>query len=67
MVVLPIVDSNRPSCLEHCAVLRHTIGNTCEEFRQVECRISVMTNPEEEHLPIKVVHATDGAFRDVGW
>ncbi len=46
VVVLPIVDPNEASFLEHCAVLRHTVRNAREELRQVERGIGVMTDAE---------------------
>jgi hypothetical protein len=66
MVVLLIVDPNRASVLEHRAVLRHSVRNPREEFRQVERRIRVMTYPDKKHLPVQIVQPTDRAFGDVG-
>jgi hypothetical protein len=66
MVILPIGDPHGASLLEDRAVLRHTVRNAREEFRQVERGVGVMTNPEEQHLPIQIVHPTDRTFGDVG-
>jgi hypothetical protein len=65
MVVLPIVDPNRASVVEHRAVPRHTVRNRREKLRQVERRVGVMTNPEKEHLPVQIVHPTDRTLRDM--
>ena len=66
MVVLPVVDPNRASVLEHCAVRRHAIWNAREQLRQVERGVGGMTDPEKEHLPVQIVHSTDRALGDVG-
>jgi len=66
MVILSIVDPNRTPILEDGAVLRHAVRNAREKFRQVEHGVGVMTNPEEEHLPVQFVHTTDGTFGDMG-
>jgi hypothetical protein len=66
MVILSIVDPNRAAILEDGAVLRHPIRNAREEFRQVERGVAVVTDADEEHLSVQVVHPTDGTFEDVG-
>jgi hypothetical protein len=66
MVVLLVVDPNRPSVLEDRTVRRHPVWNAREQLRQVERRIGVMSDPEEEHLPVQIVHPPDRAFGDVG-
>ena len=60
VVVLPVVDPNRASVLEDRAVLRHAVRNAGEEFRQVERRVGVVADPEEEHLAVQLVHPADG-------
>ena len=65
MVILAIVDPNRAPILEDSAVLRHAVRNAREKLRQVERGVGVVTDPEEEHLPVQLVHPTDGTFEDV--
>jgi hypothetical protein len=65
MVVLPVVDPNRSSVLKNGAVPGHAVGNTREEFRQVERCICVMTDPEKKNLTIEIIHATHRAFGNV--
>jgi len=67
MVVLPVVDPNRASVLEHRAVRRHAVWNGREKLHQVECGVGVMTDSEKEHLPVQIVHPTDRALGNVGW
>ncbi len=66
MVVLFVADPSRASVLDDREVPRHTVRNTPKEFRQVERRVGVMTDAKQEYLPVKIVHATDRAFGDVG-
>ncbi len=66
MVVLSILDPNRAPILENRAVFRHAVRNARAEFCQVERGVGVMANAKEKHLPIQLVHTTDGAFGDVG-
>lgn len=66
MVVLLVVDPNGASVLDDRTVLRHAVRNACEEFRQVERRVGVMTNPKKKDLAIQIVHTTDRALGDVG-
>jgi hypothetical protein len=66
MVVLLVVDPNRPTVLEDRAVPRHAVRNRCKELRQVERRVGIMTDAEKQHLPVRIVHPTDRALRDVG-
>ncbi len=66
MVILSIVDPNRAPILEDGTVLRHAVRNASKEFRQVEHGVGVMTNPDEEYLPVQFVHTTDGTCGDVG-
>lgn len=65
MVVLLVVDSNRASVPEDRAILRHAVRNSRENFRQVQGRVGVMTDPEKEHLPVQVVHTTHRACGDM--
>jgi hypothetical protein len=67
MVVLLVIDPDRASVLEHGAVSGHPVWNPCQEFRQVERRVGVMTNTKEKHLSIQLVYPSYRAFRDVGW
>jgi hypothetical protein len=67
MVVLLVVDPDRPTVLEDRAVPRHAVRNRCEELRQMERRVGIMTDAEKQHLPVQIVHPTDRALRDVGW
>jgi hypothetical protein len=67
MVVLPVIDPSALSVSEHRAMPRHPVGNAGEELRQMERGIGVMTNPEEEHLPVQIVYPADRAFGDVRW
>ena len=30
-------------------------------------RVGIMIDPEEEHLPVQIVHATSRAFGNLGW
>jgi hypothetical protein len=46
MVVLPVVDPNRSSVLEHRAVRRHAVWNGRQKLRQVECGVGVVTDAE---------------------
>jgi hypothetical protein len=66
MVVLPILDANRASVLEHRAGPLHPVRNAREQFRQVERRVGVMPHPEQEHLPVPLVHMADRALGEVG-
>lgn len=66
MVVLSIVDPKRVPLLEDGAVARHTVRNAREELRQVERGIGLVTDTEEEHLPVQFVHPTDGTFGAMG-
>jgi len=65
MVVLPVVDPNRASVLQHRAVRRHAVWNAREKLRQVERGVGVMTDSEKEHLPVQIVHPTDRALGNV--
>src|SRR5688572_30835429 len=62
MVVLSIVDPNRAPSLKDSAVLRHAVRNAGHEFRQVEYGVGVVTDSEEEYLPVQLVHPTDGTL-----
>src|SRR5882724_5243761 len=64
MVVLLVVDPNRTTVLEDRAVPRHPVRNGGEELRQMECRVGLMTDAEEEHLSVQIVHPTDRAGGD---
>jgi hypothetical protein len=66
VVVLPVVDPNRASVLEHRAVRRHAVWNGRQKLRQVECGVGVMTDSEKEHLAVQIVHPTDRALGNVG-
>ena len=65
MVILAVVDPNRAPTPEDGAVLRHAVRDAREQLRQVERGVGVVTDPEEEHLPVQLVHPTDGTFEDV--
>jgi hypothetical protein len=66
VVVLAILDPNRVPLLEDGAGLRHAVRNAREQLRQVQGGIGVVVDPEEEHLPVQLVHMTDGALGEVG-
>jgi hypothetical protein len=66
VVVLPIVDPDPASFLEDRATRRHAVRYARDELRQVERRIGVMADTEQEHQPVQIVHPPDGAFGDVG-
>lgn len=65
MVVLSVVDPNGASILKDRAGLRNAVRNSVEEFCQVEGRVGVMVDPDEENLSVEIVYTTDRAFRDV--
>jgi hypothetical protein len=62
MVIFSIVDPNQAPILEEGTVLHHAVWNAREEFRQVKRSVGVVTDPEEEHLPVQLVHMTCGTF-----
>ena len=66
VVVLAIFNSNRASVSQDGAMFRHPIRHAGEDFRQVERRIGIVMHPKKKHLTVEVMHATDGALRDVG-
>ena len=65
MVVLPVADPNRPSILEDGAVFRHAVRYTGNEFREMQHGVGIVSDPEQKHLPVPIMHAADGAVRDV--
>jgi hypothetical protein len=66
MVILAILHPNRTPLLEDGAGLGDAVRNAREELRQVEGGVGVVVDPEQEHLPVQLVHMTDGTFGDVG-
>ena len=66
VIVLPVIDPNRAAALKDRAELRHAVRNACDDFRQMERRVGVVLDPEEEHLSVEIVHPADRAFGDVG-
>jgi hypothetical protein len=66
VVILAVLEPNRAPLLEDGAGLRHAVRNAREELRQVERGVGVVVDPEEEHLPVQLVHTTDRALGDVG-
>jgi hypothetical protein len=67
MVVLTVVYPNRESVLKHRTVRRHAVWNAREELRQVQRGVGVMADPEQQHLPVQIVHPTDRALGDMRW
>jgi hypothetical protein len=65
MVVLAVADPNRPSILEDGAVFRHAVRYTGNELREMQHGVGIVTDPEQKHLPVPVMHAANGAVRDV--
>jgi hypothetical protein len=66
MVILAVVDPDGATVLKDGAVFQHAIRNIREEFRQMESRVGVMADADEEHLSVQIAYTTDRAFRDVG-
>jgi hypothetical protein len=66
MVVLLVVDPDPAPVLEDCDVPRQAVRNAGEEFSEVKRRVGVMTDAEQEHLSIQIVHPADGAGGDMG-
>ncbi len=62
VIVFLVVNPDRPSVAEHGTGRRHPVRNAREQLRQVERRVGVMANPEQEHLSVQIVHPPDGAF-----
>jgi len=65
MVVLPVADPNRPSILEDGAVFRHAVRYSGNELREMQHGVGIVSDPEQKHLPVPIMHAADGAVRDV--
>ncbi len=65
VVVFSVIDSNRPAVLEDGAVGRHTVWNVRDELSQMERGVGVMTDTEQEHLPVQIAHAPDRALGDM--
>ena len=66
VVVFLVVYPNRASILEDRAVPRHAVRSARDDLRQVERSIGVMTDAEQEHLPVQIAHPPDRAFGNVG-
>lgn len=66
MVVLQIVKPNRASVLEDRAVPRYAVRHPREQLGQVERRVCIVTDAEEQHLSVQVVHPAYRAFGSVG-
>ena len=67
MVVLQVVQPHRAAVLDDRAVPRHAVGNTREQLRQVDGGVGVVPDPEQQHLAVQLVDATDGTLGYVGW
>src|SRR6266542_1167737 len=66
MVVLSILDPNRPTILQNGAVLRHPVPSPREELCQVKRGVGIVTDAKQEHLPVQLIHPADGTVDDVG-
>ena len=66
MVVLQVVHPNRASVLKDGAVPRHAVRHPRDQLGQVKRRVRIMTDAEQQHLSIQVVHPADRAFGNVG-
>jgi hypothetical protein len=58
VVVLEVLNSNRPPVPEDRAELRDAVGDARQELRQVERGIGIVTDSEKEHLSVEIVHPT---------
>jgi hypothetical protein len=67
VVILAVLEPNQVPLLEDGAGLGHAVRNAREQLRQVERGVGVVIDPEQEHLPIQLVHMTDGTLGNVGW
>lgn len=65
MVVLPVLDANRTT-IDHVRDVRgHAIRRAAEHFGEVDGRVGVVSNPEQQDLPVELPHAADRALEPV--
>lgn len=67
MVILSIFDPHRSPIEEDGAVLRHAVWNASEDFCQMQSRVGVVADPQEEHLPVQFIYMPYGAPENVRW
>jgi len=60
VVILAVLEPHQAPLLEDGAGLGHAVGNAREQLRQVERGVSIVIDPEQEHLSVQLVHMTDG-------
>lgn len=59
VVVLRVINPDGPTVLHDRAVLRHSIRNLREDFGEMDGRIRLMPDAEEQDLSVQFVHAAD--------
>ena len=65
VVVLVIREFDRDSVLDDRDALRYAVGDPGDELGEVERRIDLVIDAEQEHLSVELVHSAHGALRNV--
>ena len=52
VIVLAIVDADRPSVIEDRTVFRHSIGDLRHQLGEMQRGVRIVPDAEEEHLPV---------------
>ena len=59
VIVLQVLDAGGAPVLENGDVLRHAIRNVREQLRQVDRRVGIVVDTDEQNLAVEIVHAAD--------
>jgi hypothetical protein len=65
VIVLAVLDADRATVLEHGDVERRAIRHVRHQLGQMQRRVRVVIDAEEQNLPIELVNSADGTLRPV--
>jgi len=65
MIVLSVVDSLGYAAFQNGAVLGDTIGNSRQDFGEMNGRIGIVVHAQQQHLAVEFVDPSHRAFGNV--